>query len=113
MKGRRIHYSADELAWIEAHKELPRHELHARFVEKFGRTDVSRDNIKSLCSRRGWKTGRTGRFEKGHASWNKGRKGQHAPGSEKGWFRKGVRQGVAVKLYKPIGTERLSKEGYV
>lgn len=28
-------------------------------------------------------------------------------------FKKGVRQGVAVKLYKPIGTERLSKDGYL
>lgn len=28
-------------------------------------------------------------------------------------FKKGVRQGVAVKLYKPIGTERISKDGYL
>jgi hypothetical protein len=28
------------------------------------------------------------------------------------WFKKGVRQGVAVRLYRPIGTERISKDGY-
>lgn len=28
-------------------------------------------------------------------------------------FKKGVRQGVAVRLYKPIGTERISKDGYL
>jgi len=28
-------------------------------------------------------------------------------------FKPGVRQGVAVRLYKPIGHERLSKEGYL
>lgn len=27
-------------------------------------------------------------------------------------FKKGVRGGVAVRLYKPIGTERISKDGY-
>jgi hypothetical protein len=29
------------------------------------------------------------------------------------WFKKGVRQGVAVRLYKPIGTERVAKDGYL
>jgi hypothetical protein len=28
-------------------------------------------------------------------------------------FQKGVRQGVAVRLYKPVGTERISKDGYL
>jgi len=28
-------------------------------------------------------------------------------------FQKGMRRGVAVQLYKPIGTERLSKDGYL
>ena len=113
MKGRAIQYSDEELAWIKSNKSKVRRQAHDEFVRKFDRSDVSLNNLKDLCKRKGWMTGRTGCFGKGHVPANKGRKGYHAPGSEKGWFKKGERRGVAVKLYKPIGTERLSKEGYV
>lgn len=54
------------------------------------------------------------RFPKGHAPANKGlRRPGWGPGRMKATqFQHGVRQGVAVRLYKPIGTERLSKDGY-
>jgi hypothetical protein len=38
--------------------------------------------------------------------------GRH-PNARKMQFKKGQRSGVAVKLWKPVGTERLSKEGYL
>lgn len=113
MKGRKIQYSSEELAWIEARQELPRKLLHAAFVYAFSRYDVSQVNLTALCKRKGWLTGRTGCFAKGHVPVNKGQKGYIAPGCEKGWFRKGERRGVAVRLYQPIGTERVSKDGYV
>lgn len=56
MKRRRIAFSADELAFIEALCELPRGILREEFVEVFQRTDVSVDHIKALCTRRGWIT---------------------------------------------------------
>lgn len=55
------------------------------------------------------------RFQKGQEPPNKGLRGRKgwAPGRmAEGQFRKGERRGVAVRLYKPIGTERLSKDGY-
>lgn len=113
MKGRSIAYSADELAWIESNGSRPRREAFADFIAEFGRTDVSLTNFTALCKRKGFLTGRTGQFELGQVSHNKGRKGLHYPGSEKGWFRKGERRGMATKLYKPIGTERVSKDGYL
>ncbi|MBD3738599.1 MAG: HNH endonuclease [Rhodobacteraceae bacterium] len=113
MKGRAIIYSDLELSFVKVRADLPRRELHAEFCRVFGRSDVSLSNLNSLCKRNGWMTGRTGCFPKGNVPQNKGKKGFCAPGSEKGWFRKGERRGVAVDLYKPIGTERLSKEGYV
>lgn len=113
MKGRPIEYSTEELAWIEARKLLPRRQLHTDFCLRWGRDDVSHDALNSLCKRNGWLTGRTGCFEPGLVPHNKGRKGQCAPGSEKGWFSKGRRNGKARQLYKPIGTERLSKDGYL
>lgn len=55
------------------------------------------------------------RFEKGHTPANKGlRRPGWAPGRmRETQFRKGERRGVAVELWKPIGTERISKDGYL
>lgn len=57
--------------------------------------------------------GMSSRFVKGQVSWNKGM--HYTPGGRcaSGWFKKGVRQGVAVRLYKPIGTLRVTKDGYL
>lgn len=59
--------------------------------------------------------GTASRFQKGQAPANKGlrRPGWHRGRMRETQFQKGVRQGVAVHLYQPIGTERLSKEGYL
>lgn len=176
MKGQRIPYMPEELAWIEARKTWPRARLHSAFCFMFDRTDVTEDHIRGLCKRKGWsagpegrrrnagksrifsqdevawlraneslpikdtgpafrdafpgrditdaqvtafrknhmlRTGRTGQFVKGQASHNAGKKGFRPPGSEKGWFKAGVRQGVATTLYQPIGTERTTKDGYI
>jgi len=113
MKGHPIRYSDEELRWIEVRTRLPRAELQQLLAEAFGRNDVTAENLKKLCIRKGWKTGRTGRFGPGRESHNKGCKGVYAPGSEKGWFKKGKRHGKAARLYQPIGSERVSSEGYV
>lgn len=73
MKGRAIVYEPEELAWIEAHKELPRAEAYALFCARFMRQDVSLSNFKALCKRKGWLTGRTGQFVPGQVSHNKGK----------------------------------------
>lgn len=113
MKGRWISYSAEDLAWIKACSDLPRKELHALFVQVFGRSDVSLSNLASLCKRKGWQTGRTGQFVKGEKrADNPARKGYAPAGCEKGWFRPGHRGGRAKDNHKPIGTERISKDGY-
>lgn len=63
--------------------------------------------------RRGDSVGAAYRFKKGQLAFNKGVKGISYPGMEATQFKKGVRQGVAVKLYQPIGAERISKDGYL
>lgn len=65
--------------------------------------------------RRGDQVGARCRFQKGHVPANKGlRRPGWGPGRmRETQFKKGVRQGVAVRLYKPIGTERISKDGYL
>lgn len=58
------------------------------------------------------------RFVKGQTPANKGKKcgpaeGGNHPNARRTQFVKGARRGVAEKLWKPIGTERLSKDGYI
>lgn len=115
MKGRRVEYSLYEETWIAARRDLPRRQLHAEFVERFGRTDVTQANITALCKRNGWLTGRTGRFVKGQESWSKGKPnpGAQHPNSKATRFQKGNRTGRANQVWKPIGTRRVSKDGYI
>ncbi len=114
MRGHWITWSAAELAWIEANHTLPRAALLAAFHARFARPEVTLSNLAALCKRRGWLTGRTGRFEPGHdRSPNRGLKGWAPPGSEKGWFKPGHLSGRARELQQPIGAERIAKGGYL
>jgi len=109
MRGHWVRYTARQLAFIKRHRKLPHRELHAAFVKRFKRRDVSLDNIKSLCWRKGWKTGRNGRFEKGFIPYNKARKMPYNANSARTQFKKGQQP----RNTKWAGHERLSKEGYV
>ncbi len=109
MKGHAIPYSKTELQFIEARKSMPRRELHAEFVRVFNRSDVSLIALKSLCKRKGWLTGRTGYFPKGHVPDNKGKSMPYNPNSARTQFKKGNRPHNT----KFAGHERVSKEGYV
>jgi len=110
VKGRGIYYSDEELAWIEARKERPRKLLYSDFQLVWDRPDVSFDNFKSLCTRKGWKTGRTGCFDKGQTPANKGKRMPFNPNSARTQFKKG---GVP-HTFKGPGQERVdAKDGYV
>lgn len=113
MKGRQLKYGAAELAWLKRHKTLTRRELHARFVKRFGRDDVTLENIKALCSRRKWLTGRDGRIEKGATPPNKGKKnppGSMHPNAIATRFKKGSRP---PNLKGPGHEYVCKKDGYV
>lgn len=112
MRGKWISYSAEERAWLEANCTLPVSEYHAAFCAQFGRTDVAASNLHAFRKRHGWSTGRTGRFEKGQVPANKGKSMPYHPNSAATRFKKGGRTGRALERYKPIGTERVSKDGY-
>lgn len=118
MRGRPNNYSREELAWLEANRTLVIGELHLLFCEEFGRADVTKGALAGLRKRKDWKTGRTGRFAKGDVPANKGRPcppgvgGRH-PNARKTQFPKGHRGGRAAEMYKPIGSERTSKDGYL
>ena len=109
MKGRSIPYLPQEIAWIEARKEMPRRELHTLFCAYWQREDVSLVNFKALCKRHGFMTGRTGCFEPGLVPFNKGKTMPFHPNSAKTRFKKGQ----LPHNTKHLGHERMSKDGYV
>lgn len=58
MRGDRIPYSADEMAWLEANRMMVISDYHAAFQAKFDRPDIAAANLHGLRKRKGWKVGR-------------------------------------------------------
>lgn len=104
MRGQSIHYSAEELQWVSDHRTLVIGDLHAQFCDRFQRIDVKPPHLHALRKRKGWKTGRTGQYEKGNIPLPTAR----PKGPNKGSFKKGNRP----HTWLPIGTERITKDGY-
>lgn len=83
-----------------------------RINEQFG-TEFTARHIRSFAKNHKVKSGRTGRFQKGHAPANKGVKGWQAGGrSKETQFQKG-RQAHENHNYRPIGSTRITRDGYI
>lgn len=114
-RGRSRLYSAAELGWLRANCTMTLPQWHAGFVAAFGRNDITVAQLLSLRKNRGWKTGRTGRFEKGTAPSNKGKvcppgTGGRHPNAVRTQFRKGA----IPQTYRGPGHEWIDKkDGYV
>lgn len=66
--------------------------------------------LKTECYRYNGQGGIAYRFPKGHKPWNAGMKGLNHPGSRRTQFKKG---GKPLNTWKPIGTETVTKDGYL
>lgn len=114
LAGRSRNFSAAEIVWLKANCQMMLAEYHRSFCGTFGRSDVTADQLRSLRKRRKWKTGRTGRFEKGAVPPNKGKRcelgrgGRH-PNARRTQFKKGNLPHNTHFLYH----ERISTDGYV
>ncbi|WP_236900006.1 HNH endonuclease [Devosia sp. SL43] len=103
------------MAWLEENRMMVISDYHSAFLMRFGRDEISALNLHGLRKRMGWKTGRTGCFEKGQAPMNKGvpcapGKGGRHPNARKTQFKKGN----ISHTYRGPGHERVdSKDGYV
>lgn len=100
-----IPYSEDELAFIKANCTLRIADLTSQFNAAFDR-DISAQNIHGLRKRKGWKTGRTGRYQKGAIPFNKGKKMDCGPN------RTSFKKGQKPHNYLPVGTTRITADGY-
>lgn len=96
-------YSTTELNWVKWHATLERQELADRFNERFG-TNQTAMQLVSLRKRKGWKSGRDGRFKKGQAKVPGS--GAKVPNATS--FKKGNRPANHV----PVGTEITDSYGY-
>jgi hypothetical protein len=109
MKGRWIVYSDAEMEWLEANRLLPISDYHGAFVSAFGRPDVTPSQLHALRKRKGWKTGRTGCFEKGLEPHNKGKPHPTRGRGAETQFKKGN----LPHNTRWAGHERITQDGYV
>jgi len=113
MKGRPIKYTAEEMAWLEANRLMVISDYADAFEARFGRR-VDPKNLHALRKRKGWKTGRTGCFEKGVTPHNKGKKCEEGRGGKHPNARRTqFTRGHLPHNTKWLGHERVSKDGYV
>lgn len=102
-------YTEEHLQFLKDNiKGTPYKELAKMFNQKFGTNKTDR-TIHAFCKRSKLSNGLNGRFQNGHVSWNKGKKGLYVPGSEKGWFKKGSKPTNT----RPIGSVLENKNGYI
>ena len=93
-------------------------EIRALMTERFG-DHYGGSRITAALKRYRIKTGLTGRFEKGHEPFNKGKTWDdygtpegHAR-SRATCFKPGQVSGITAMRVQPVGTERVTKDGYV
>jgi hypothetical protein len=101
-----IKYNASELNFISRHRTWTRKCLTRTFNCIFNR-NISAANIKGLCDRNNWETGRTGRFKRGISSWSRGKKLDTGPNVTS------FKRGHKPANHKPVGSERITKDGYI
>ena len=83
-------------------------EIQKAFTEQFG-WEIKLSQVKNYMGNNKIRNGLTGKFKKGHLPKNKGQNGVYFSGCEKGWFQKGNKP----VNYKPVGSEQITKDGYV
>lgn len=103
-----LHYTTEQLAFLrKGYRVMSLRDLTAAFAAKFG-TEKTETQLRSTVRNHHIRSGRTGCFEEGHRTWNKGIKGYM--GANPTSFKKGNKPAN----WKPLGTERInSKDGFI
>lgn len=102
-------FNDEQEAFIRANvKGISNQDLADMVNKKFG-LSVTRQQVKTFKHNRKLSSGLTGRFEKGSVPANKGTKGLYNVGGNRTSFKKGQRP----QNYKPVGHERIDRDGYI
>jgi HNH endonuclease len=107
--GRNTKYTSAELAWLRDNRTMIVGDYHRAFCAQFGKSDVTPGALNGLRKKHGWKTGRSGHFEKGAAPANKGKKMPFNPNSARTQFK----AGQLPHNTKYVGHEHVRTDGYV
>lgn len=83
-------------------------EMAARLNKAFG-TNYTHSQMKAWYSRHKLNSGIKGYFKKGQIPWNKGKRGVNYEGCKATQFKKGHKPAN----WRPLGSERISKDGYI
>jgi len=102
-------WSKDMVDFVIANNKGKTNKEMAALVSNAFHKQINDKQIKAIRGRLKIDSGLTGRFKKGHIPPNKGRKGYHTPGSEKGWFKKGH----TPWNHANIGDEAWTTDGYL
>ena len=109
IKGRHLRlFTAEQMVWIrEAYTRLSLEDMTAEFNRTFG-TGMKVSQLRSFTRNHRIRSGRSGHFNDGHDSWNKGTKG--LTGANSGSFKKGIQPMNTRELH----AERIcTKDGYI
>lgn len=101
-------YTDEEHAFLRSF--IPGH-TYKEIVEEYNKQfeePITTSRVKWYMANHKINNGLTGRFKKGQIPHNKGQKGVCAKGCEKTWFQKGHLPADT----KPLGYERVTKDGY-
>lgn len=108
-------YSEEQKKFIiENYKGKYSKELAAMFNQHFN-TNITAKEIKNFRNNNKLNSGLTGQFQKGQVSHNKGKKQTEFMSKEAIERTKATRfkKGNIPKNYRPVGSERINKDGYV
>jgi len=110
MQRNKIKYTTRQIDFLRTgYMSMNVRDLTRAFNRKF-QLDKTEVQIHSTLTNHCITSGRTGQFEKGHAAWNAGTKGQGLTGANSGSFK----MGNVPANRKPLGSERIdSKDGFI
>jgi hypothetical protein len=100
-------YTEDQICFLEAGYPIMSVGKLTKVFNKYFGTSKTVAAIKTAMTRRGIKSGRTGRFARGGKPWNTGTRGVVKPNA--GCFK----PGSVPPNIKSVGHERIGRDGYV
>ena len=113
-KRRRLLTDEQHEFLLEHQADITRKEM-AKLLNKTFETSFTTDQIKTYCSNHKIRSNSDGRFKKGQRSFNKGLKQTDFMSPEAIERTKATRfqKGQKPTNWKPIGSERITKDGYI
>lgn len=112
-KGKLRLFTQEQMDFIQRHYQgLGRSGVHRALNAEFG-SEYTQSQVVAFIKNHKLYSARTGHFQKGQKPWNHGLKGWDAGGrSSETQFKKG-RPPEEARNYQPIGSVRVSKDGYL